>query len=637
MSRERPRSLPYRPDIDGLRALAILAVLGFHALPEFVSGGFVGVDVFFVISGYLITGIIASRLREGSFSLREFYARRIRRIFPALIVVLVACLVIGWFTLLSGEYAQLGRHVAAASAFVVNLVLSWESGYFDTAAALKPLLHLWSLGVEEQFYIAWPLILWAAWTRRLNVLALTLAIAAMSYWWCIRTTPISPATAFYSPFTRLWQLAIGSLLAFLTSADAGRSELAPPAAKIAAPIGLLLVVVAIGWLDADGFPGWRAILPAAGAGLLVYAGSRSWINRHLLSHPLLVWIGLISYPLYLWHWPLLSFAHIQASTPVAPITRLALIGIAVVLAWLTFEWIERPARRGHGRTVGVLVALMIAVGAAGIYAVTSHGIDRRFPAPIRAYADFTYAPLSDTKQGCWLSATAPSGNYPESCIDVAAPRDPVKPLMLVWGDSHAARLYAGVSKVHGERYRLAQFARDSCPPILEAGSVAECRDGNAFVLRRIEEIRPAVVVLFAYWQYYAREWTPDSRSAQRLMATVTTLTDRGVPKVVVVGPSPKWTKDLPKLLFEASVRDAPLYRVPRRLRVGLDPGYASFESSFRQSLAGRPIAYVSIHDAMCDAQGCLTTVSDGPAGVVSWDYGHLTTAGAAYVAERLLW
>jgi peptidoglycan/LPS O-acetylase OafA/YrhL len=192
----------YRADIDGLRGVAILSVVGFHAFPQLVRGGFVGVDVFFVISGYLISSIIFRSLSQGRFTLRAFYARRIQRLFPALIVVLVACFAVGWLTLLANEYKQLGKHIAGGAGFSANLILWSESGYFDPAAELKPLLHLWSLGVEEQSYIAWPLLLFLAWKRRLSLLSLTLFVIAVSFWLNVSTSRTNPVAAFYSPIPR---------------------------------------------------------------------------------------------------------------------------------------------------------------------------------------------------------------------------------------------------------------------------------------------------------------------------------------------------------------------------------------------------------------------------------------------------
>ncbi|MEI7824499.1 MAG: acyltransferase [Chlorobiaceae bacterium] len=206
----------YRPDIDGLRAVAVLAVVGFHAFPSWLMGGFVGVDVFFVISGYLISTIIFNNLDKGTFSFSEFYARRIMRIFPALILVLFACLAFGWFALLSDEFNQLGKHIAAGTGFVSNLVLWRESGYFDNSSGTKPLLHLWSLGIEEQFYIVWPLVLWFAWKRKFNLLTITVLVTIFSFLLNIKGIKQDAVATFYSPQTRFWELLCGSLLAWFT-------------------------------------------------------------------------------------------------------------------------------------------------------------------------------------------------------------------------------------------------------------------------------------------------------------------------------------------------------------------------------------------------------------------------------------
>src|SRR5688572_5179641 len=214
--RASERAVPaayYRADIDGLRGVAVLVVIGFHAFPQYIPGGFIGVDVFFVISGFLISSIILRQLRRSTFSLSDFYARRIRRIFPALILVLAACLLFGSFALLPDELQQLGKHVGAASAFVSNVVLWSETGYFDRAAELKPLLHLWSLGVEEQFYLAWPVLALVLWKRRHDLLLTVLLLSLASFGLGIAVGHESRPAHFYLPMTRFWELGVGCLLA----------------------------------------------------------------------------------------------------------------------------------------------------------------------------------------------------------------------------------------------------------------------------------------------------------------------------------------------------------------------------------------------------------------------------------------
>jgi peptidoglycan/LPS O-acetylase OafA/YrhL len=292
--------ITYRADIDGLRAIAVLVVVLYHALPRLLPGGFIGVDVFFVISGYLISGQIVSEIRTRNFSLAAFYGRRIRRIFPALILVLLATLAYGFVILLPAELASLGGDVASGAGFVSNILLWQEAGYFDRAAMLKPLLHLWSLGVEEQFYIVWPLALWLA--HRAGVLrAWLLALfCAASFMASVVLAPAHPTIDFYAPFTRLWELGAGALLAWRPALRGGNAF---------SWAGLLLILGGAAALNAQlVFPGWWALVPVAGAVLLIGAGPENTVNR-LLSRQEATYLGRISYPLYLWHWPLISYAH----------------------------------------------------------------------------------------------------------------------------------------------------------------------------------------------------------------------------------------------------------------------------------------------------------------------------------------
>jgi len=357
MNRETTRHNPsvsaYRPDIDGLRAIAIGAVLLFHAFPNHFPGGFIGVDVFFVISGFLITSNIYRSFASATFSLGSFYLRRIRRIFPALILMLSSSLAIGWVVLTPKELMQLGRDTLAATGFASNLVYWAESGYFDAAAITKPLLHLWSLGIEEQFYLVWPLLMWFG-HRILKGRELAVVIVAISFVACLITTAPLSAAAFFSPATRMWELAVGGVIALsgkkneqlLPGADADQPQNDRSwQMEVSSCLGLILILSAVWVLDGTPYPGWRALLPTVGAGLIIVGGKSVFVNRYLLSNPLMVFIGLISYPLYLWHWPLLSFAHIARLGVVPVPMALSLLAASVVLAIGTYLLVERPLHR----------------------------------------------------------------------------------------------------------------------------------------------------------------------------------------------------------------------------------------------------------------------------------------------------
>ena len=384
----------YRPDIDGLRAVAVLAVVAYHAFPSWVRGGFIGVDVFFVISGYLISTIIFENLDKGTFSFIEFYARRIKRIFPALLLVLIACFAFGWFALLADEYKQLGKHIAAGAGFISNFTLWNEAGYFDNSAETKPLLHLWSLGIEEQFYIVWPLFLCFAWKRKFNLLTITVVVAVATFILNLKGVKQDMIATFYSPQTRFWELLSGSLLAWYTlykkdafaniksKIDVWLSRIVysekqdndgRTLSNVLSFVGLFLLLYGFWRINKElSFPGKWALVPVLGAVLIITAGSKAWVNRTILSNKLAVWFGLISFPLYLWHWPILSFARIIESEVPSRNIRIAAVVLSIALAWLTYKLVERPLRFGNYSKikVTVLVILMTIVGSLGYYTHT---------------------------------------------------------------------------------------------------------------------------------------------------------------------------------------------------------------------------------------------------------------------------
>ncbi|RSZ55584.1 acyltransferase [Massilia atriviolacea] len=383
-----------------MRALAVIAVIAFHAWPTWFAGGFVGVDIFFVISGFLITSILLGQLEKGSFSIADFYVRRIRRIFPALSVVMLATLAFGWMTLLQGEFRQIGKHAVAGTVFVSNLVLWNEAGYFDNDGITKPFLHLWSLGVEEQFYILWPLILWLVFSRKLRFLWVAGVIFLISMSANLLLVSSHPVAAFFSPLTRFWELMAGGVVSYLHLHHAQRFERYGTALSLA---GAVLLGLAF-WLtnEQSAFPGWWALLPVGGACLLILAGKDGLLNRLLLGRRLPVAIGLISYPLYLWHWPLLSYGHIVYGQKPPMAVKLALVAAGFVLAWLTYRLVEIPLRerRDRSRVTWSLGMGMVAIAVLGLAIGTSvlreridtHGAqpylaalnDSQFPGPTLA-------------------------------------------------------------------------------------------------------------------------------------------------------------------------------------------------------------------------------------------------------------
>ena len=462
----------YRSDIDGLRAFAVLSVVLFHAFPEFITGGFIGVDVFFVISGFLISTIIFEKLDQGSFSFTDFYARRVRRIFPALILVLVTSFILGWCILFVSEYKQLGKHIAGGAGFIANFILWSESSYFDNLADTKPLLHLWSLGIEEQFYIVWPPILWAAWRLRLRILPIILAIAIASFAWNLYSISIDPVATFYSPLTRFWELLIGSILAYVTVFHARYPKLAVNSiaqANIYSWIGCGLFIIGLLLINKEsGFPGGWALLPTLGAAFMIKAGPSAWFNRVVLGNSVLVWFGLISYPLYLWHWSLLSFSRILSSGVPELEIRIGVVVLSVLLSWMTYRFVEKPIRFGNGIqfnitflgkwfvskktiTIALVVGLFL-IGLAGYAANYKNGSHSRLVNKINIDPESGYDGVAgvDLIEDCGL-ANSPTidKSWFGTCLRDSRP--PIKYAMV--GDSHAASIFRGLVRTSNESGR----------------------------------------------------------------------------------------------------------------------------------------------------------------------------------------
>ncbi len=439
-------SISYRPDIDGLRALAILPVVIFHAFPNLLPGGFIGVDIFFVISGYLITSILLKDIQAGSYSIKTFYARRVRRIFPALSVVLLFCLALGWIVLTAVEYRALGKHVAGGAGFIANFMFWNEAGYFDAAGDTKPLLHLWSLGIEEQFYIVWPLLICLFAKRSWNILWMIAGVALLSFVLNIIRIGADPSGTFYSPFSRSWELALGAFLAY---------QAIHPIASLATIIqrhksalsflGFILIVVGFVVInEGRSFPGWWALLPVLGSSLLIAGGPEAIFNKTVLSKRLLVGVGLISFPLYLWHWPLLSFARIIYSETPPVDVRWVLVGASVILACLTYLIIEKPIRTSNKKRslIWFLSILMFVICLAGAAVYKTKGVKSRHTGMLNA------DPASLTlgaDRGRWANDC---GIPPEAKLilnSCYSPKDQ-KATYAVWGDSKGEAIFYGLAR-----------------------------------------------------------------------------------------------------------------------------------------------------------------------------------------------
>jgi peptidoglycan/LPS O-acetylase OafA/YrhL len=625
----------YRPDIDGLRAIAVLSVVVYHAFPDTLKAGFMGVDIFFVISGYLISSIIFENLDRGSFSFGQFYGRRIKRIFPALTLVLLSCLVFGWFGLLGDEFKQLGKHMAAGAGFVSNFFLWQESGYFNNAAETKPLLHLWSLAIEEQFYIFWPLIVWVTWKRKWLFLFTFIGLGLASFGYNAYLVRLDPTATFFSPATRIWELLAGVLLAYIrvrpTAWQPSQRQL-----QIASTLGVALLAIGLYRIDRGRpYPGTWVLLPILGSFCLIFAGPTAWFNRFVLSNRLLVWVGLISFPLYLWHWPILSFMRIVESGAPEPYFRNIALVLSVLLAWATYYFVEKPIREdgSNGRSsfkIAVLSACVAALGVAGFVIFQNYGVPTRAAAQINGvntWDNLTFA------TPCKFITNGP--NHDDWCNIGNAPDKP--PTTVLIGDSvgnnFAPMLQRYSEQTGNSAFVFRQFGRGFCHGFADIG-YENCQELVKEVHAYIEKT-PSIdtIILAANWPLYFNGFervgsTPIS--AQQFKATFekSVAYYQGLGKRVVVflappvGANPRACLTRPLRLSNKSNCNLAL---PEALH-----NDGQYRTYFTAYLKSKNIATFDPFKYLCDEARCKVT--DGVR-IYYVDHEHFSIFGGQFLAE----
>ncbi|MFC3685185.1 acyltransferase family protein [Hydrogenophaga luteola] len=617
------RYAPYRPDLDGLKAVAVVSVVLHQAFPGALSGGFAGIDVFFVVLGYLISSSVLSELQNPGFSLGSFYARRIRHLAPAPLLVLAAVLVAGWFLLAPADYRQLGQQVVAGSTFVPNLTA--EPGSFAAGSASKPLLHLWPLTIWVPFCLLWPLAMWALHSWHMNAMRWTFAALLLSV--LLLLAQDQTAAGFDRSAALLLSLLVGALL------STGHANVAVGHPNALAWIGATLLTLALMNIAPETAPaGWRALLPTLGTALLIAAGPSGWLNRVVLSSKPLVGIGLISYPLYLWHWPLQSFSHLKSMGEPGWERPLAWMALAFVLAWATHRFIEKPIRIGRMNGTEVIIALCVGlclVTAAGFAIHRYHGFEQRVPDLVRHI--MSTGGRSAVVDGwrdkeCMLDYRLPPSHYKPFCIEQK------RPLVFVWGDSHAGSLYPGFRALkESGRYEfgLAERTAAICPSVLGIEPRPLCRSLNDANIQAIRDTRPDIVILYSWWHNKRYD-------LRNLEATVEQIQQAGVPRIILLGAVPYWKKHLPQILLEEWKKGPVQARPPLRLgEAFLDPEVRNATEIMRERARKMGIEFISGMDFFCNAQGCLTRLSEDATQPLSYDYGHLSTGAAAFYIERL--
>jgi peptidoglycan/LPS O-acetylase OafA/YrhL len=643
-------AVAYRRDIDGLRAVAVLGIVGYHAFPGLVPGGFAGVDVFFVISGFLITGVIARGREAGSFAWGGFYLRRARRILPALIAVcLTVALAAAWIEM-PRQLAVTGAALGASALFGANVLFARSPGYFAPAAQESPLLHLWSLGVEEQFYLLWPLLI---------ALLLLKPIRAARPWLAGALLVLSLAAAqsmllrgadnaaFFGLPARAWEFLCGGLL----SLTPGRPP-APRAAEAAAGAGLVLIAAALfGLNDRMPFPGLAALPACLGTALVLWSGGgQAPAAARLLRARPTVAIGRISYSLYLWHWPLLVMAAGLAQRPLEASERAGLVALSFALAAVTWRWVEEPFRRGPmerpwPRLAPYAVGLAVVLGA-GLVLFLTRGLPGRLPPAAREAAAIETRDVNPLRNLCFGH---PGPLPPTGCRFGASP-DAKNYDVLVWGDSHGDAVTPGVVEWARRRgWSVREATQGGCPPFTDRRipllKVLEkaCRGTTAEVMQEIAaDPKLKLVVLAARWPLYRdappfydvnspRVGAPGFKarvsSLQPSMSdTLATLAAATRAQVLVIGPVPELTLIPPQCLAQQRYLhgdERRCFSAPAALPLArLRPA----EAELRQALAAHPkVRAVFPSGDLCSDRTCVSAM-DGR--LIYFDDDHLSASGA---------
>ena len=632
--------MKYRREIDGLRALAIIPIILYHAGIKIFSGGYVGVDIFFVVSGYLITSIILTDLENKNFSIARFYERRARRILPALFAVLFTSALLAWYLFLPDAMVMFSKSLIAASTFTSNIYFWRTSGYFDIANEIKPLIHTWSLAVEEQYYILYPLLLILIFRIRKKIIApflVILLILSITYSQWLSTR--FPAFNFYMLPTRIWELLIGALIAFYLHKNIkSKNDLVDQFGSI---LGILLILLSVFfYTDKTPFPGLFALAPTIGAGLIIiFATDRTLIGK-ILSTRLLVGIGLISYSAYLWHQPIYAFSR-EYLIEVNFLQTILLTLLCFACAYLSWRFIENPFRRRNAISTSKVVifsvlgsVLFVGFGIAG--QLTNGFMNRYKPDQIAFMNHFVFFEAKymyeSMRHKCnfynikqvvaGFPTEEPVTSIDEECFTKSSPKNKT---LLLWGDSHTQTLYSGLNAELPKNFDILQITSSGCGASLNGQESKDnfCAQSNWFAYNTIKKIKPDVVLIAQ----------GTGHDLQSMLQISDTLKADGVKKVIFAGPAPHWLKPLPNIIALKLWENTPAFS-----KYALDQNFNDLDKKLNSLFPkSSERTYVSLIDNLCNSNGCAVFLGDDKKlGITSWDQGHITPIASQKLAKEVL-
>lgn len=603
----------FRYDINGLRAFSVIAVVLYHfKIPGF-SSGFMGVDIFFAISGYLMTGIISKGISGDNFSVMGFYARRFNRLYPALAFMIVTVMVFGYFILTTVDYALLAKNSLSSAFFVSNIYYFFNSGYFDQSSLLNWLLHTWSLSVEWQFYLIYPLILLICSKIFKRILPAIIIMMAVSVYFSASMTFDNKDAGYFLLHTRAWEMLAGGVAFFINGYASHRFKYK----KLASYLGWAIVLLSLAMIpESTMWPGYMAIIPVFGSCVILSVNAdHKFAYRNAITKN----IGLWSYSIYLWHWPIVVYLY--SSGIIGEGSNVAIgIALSIAFGFLSYRFIESNGNRAILAKAGMFSVPLVAVTCVAI--ITTDGLKFRIDGKLNSILSYKMNWDAQRNGTCFLNPEQRADDF-KSCRD-----DFTDKSMLVWGDSHAAQLIPGLERVNGGENGIAQRTASMCPPVIgvDFSDRPYCRSINDYVLHEIKERKPASVILAASWTGYLNK-----PIVGLLDKTVKTLNSMGVKNVYIIGPVPIWKDELPKLMEINGESSIPMLSRDNVV-------YHSFatDEKMRSYYSHSTAKYISLIDSMCAQEGCYTVPDDSSSAPMQWDIGHLTEPGSYFISKIII-
>jgi len=605
----------FRWDIQGLRAIAVLAVVVFHIAPNHFPGGYIGVDIFFVISGYLIMGHIWKELNNNSFSYINFYSRRIKRLFPALLATILLSSIFAWVLLLPGEFYDFCKSVVSSVLYVSNFWFYTKAGYFDSELLNSPLLHTWSLSVEEQFYIFTPLILAFCFNKKIPIHTVLIVLTILSLIFSELLLHIDESLSFYASPSRFWQFMVGGALSIHFTENNLKKEFR----EVICSLSILGLCISIFFLANSNFPGIKAIIPTLATAAIIYSCKPQDISYKVLSNQLFRFFGNISYSLYLWHWPVIIFYKLSIEGSLQIEDGALMLLISILLGYFSYKLIENPFKNMNVRLKSIRPIVASVVTTCIVLALAYQlpkEQSKNYTKEQIVYEGYLKYPAVEFRGGkCFITSKSNNFRYydQKECV-VASPK---KYNIMLIGDSHAAHWYAAIKDSLDINKSLTQVTASGCKPLVNSEGRKRCTDLINWAYNSLlEQYHFDMIVISARWSH---------DNIEKLEATISHL-QKHTNNIVILGPIIEYDNDLPRLLAQGNNANEIMARsrynkinsIDQKLLVAAESNHAK---------------YISVLDIICpDKSNCVTTIDDIP---IQFDYGHLTNKGAKYLFSKM--